>query len=86
MDNSALPNESGIKWNINNRNKLRLLYPLRYLMENMDSEHSLSTMELTKILQNEYNINVSCNTISTDLTMLQAAGLRVDHYRSTATL
>ena len=38
MDHSALPNESSIKWN-NNRNKLRLLYLLRYLMENTDSEH-----------------------------------------------
>ena len=59
MENSAFPNKSGIKWNINNRNRLRLLYLLRYLMENTDSEHPPSTMELTEILRNEYDINVN---------------------------
>ena len=86
MGNFSPAKESEVKWNSNNQNKLRLLLLLRYLMENTDSEHPLSTVELTEILQNEYDIDVSRNTISKDLTMLQAVGLRVDHYRSTANL
>ena len=56
-----------------NRSKLRILYLYQYLVQNTTSEQPASTVELTKMLRDEYGIDVSRNTISDDLAMLCAA-------------
>lgn len=53
-----------------NRSKLRILYLYQYLVQNTTSEQPASTVELTKMLRDEYGIDVSRNTISDDLAML----------------
>ncbi len=66
-----------------NRNKLRLLYLYQYLVQNTDAEHPMSTMELIRMLKNEYDLTATRNTISDDLSILHDCGLHIEHYEST---
>ena len=66
-----------------NRSKLRILYLYQYLVQNTTSEQPASTVELTKMLRDEYGIDVSRNTISDDLAMLCAAQFQIKMIRST---
>ena len=66
-----------------NGTKLRILYLYQHLVQHTDAEHTLSTAELTRILNKEYSIKVSRNTISDDLVMLHDCGLNIEHYEST---
>ena len=70
-------------FHMENCTKLRILYLYQHLVRNTDEEHTLSTAELIKILKEEYNLNVSRNTISDDLAMLNECGLHIEHYQST---
>lgn len=54
----------------NSRTKLRILYLYLYLTQNTSAEHPESTVELMKMLEEQYGIKVSRNTISDDLSML----------------
>lgn len=63
--------------------KLRILYLYQHLLQHTDAEHTLSTVELMKILKEEYSLQVSRNTISNDLAMLHDCGLHIEHYEST---
>ena len=66
-----------------NCTKLRILYLYQHLVRHTDEEHTLSTAELIRILKEEYNLNVSRNTISDDLAMLNECGLHIEHFEST---
>ena len=66
-----------------NRTKLRILYLYQHLVQHTDAEHTLSTVELMKILKEDYSVKVSRNTISDDLAMLHDCGLHIEHYEST---
>lgn len=66
-----------------NRSKLRILYLYQYLVQNTTSEQPASTVELTKMLRDEYGIDVSRNTISDDLAMICAAQFQIKMIRST---
>ncbi len=66
-----------------NRTKLRILYLYQHLMQHTDAEHTLSTAELMKILEEQYSVKVSRNTISNDLAILHDCGLHIEHYEST---
>ena len=66
-----------------NVTKLRILCLYQYLVQHTDAEHTLSTSELMKILEKEYSVKVSRNTISDDLSMLHDCGLHIEHYEST---
>ncbi len=66
-----------------NNTKLRILYLYRYLHKYTDPEHPKSTLELTKMLQEEYNMKVSRNTISNDLVVLNNCGLHIEVIHST---
>lgn len=66
-----------------NRTKLRILYLYQHLLHHTDTEHTLSTAELMKILKEKYSMKVSRNTISNDLAMLHDCGLHIEHYKST---
>ncbi len=78
--NDGLMERQGIK---SNGTKLRILYLYQHLVRHTDAEHTLSTAELMKILEEEYAVKVSRNTISDDLAMLHNCGLNIEHYEST---
>ncbi|MDO4939808.1 MAG: WYL domain-containing protein [Lachnospiraceae bacterium] len=66
-----------------NGTKLRILYLYQHLLQNTDSEHSESTVELTKMLADKHGIKVSRNTISDDLAMLHNCNLQIEVIHST---
>lgn len=66
-----------------NKTKLRILYLYQHLLQHTDAAHPESTVELTRMLQEEYGIKVARNTISNDLAMLHDCGLQVKVIRST---
>ena len=66
-----------------NVTKLRILYLYQYLVQNTDPDHSASTAELMKMLQEKHSIKVSRNTITDDLTMLHDCNLQIDVIHST---
>ena len=66
-----------------NTTKCRLLYLYRYLIENTDPEHTKSTLELIIMLQVQYGLSVSRNTISNDLSTLCACDSRIRVIHST---
>lgn len=66
-----------------NGTKFRILYLYQHLIQNTDSDHPLSTVELTKMLADQYGIKVSRNTISDDLAMLHDCDLQIEVIRST---
>jgi len=66
-----------------NGTKFRILYLYRHLIQNTDSDHPMSTVELTKMLADRYGIKVSRNTISDDLAMLHDCDLQIEVIRST---
>lgn len=66
-----------------NKTKLRLLYLYQYLVQHTDSEHTISTADLIKVLDDVYSIKVSRNTIANDLMMLHESGLSIEHFQST---
>lgn len=66
-----------------NVTKLRILYLYQYLVQNTDPDHSASTAELMKMLQEKHNIKVSRNTISDDLSMLHDCNLQIEVIHST---
>lgn len=63
--------------------KLRPLCLLRILKERTDEEHTLSTAQLCKILQDEYGLETFRTTIKTDVAVLQRAGFSIQETRST---
>lgn len=66
-----------------NGTKFRILYLYQHLIQNTDPDHPLSTVELTKMLADQYGIKVSRNTISDDLAMLHDCDLQIEVIRST---
>lgn len=66
-----------------NSTKTRLLYLYRHLIRNTDPDHPMSTVELTRMLADQYGIKVSRNTISDDLAMLHDCDLQIEVIRST---
>lgn len=66
-----------------NGTKLRILYLYQYLIQHTDPDHPMSTVELTKMLQEQHNMKVARNTICNDLTMLHECGLQIEIIHST---
>lgn len=66
--------------------KLRPLYLLRILREQTDENHKLSTMQLCKLLKDEYGIDTFRTTIKTDIEVLQQAGFSIEVTRSSQNL
>ena len=66
-----------------NGTKLRLVYLYQYLIQHTDSEHQLSTAELTKTLKEKYGITCARNTISNDLAILRESDLHICFTAST---
>lgn len=62
--------------------KLRPLYLLRILREQTDENHKLSTVQLCKLLKDEYGIDTFRTTIKTDIEVLQQAGYSIEVTRS----
>lgn len=62
---------------------LRLVYLYQYLIQHTDSEHQLSTAELTRILKEKYGITYARNTISNDLIVLRESDLHICYTAST---
>ena len=58
-----------------NQTKLRLLYLYQHLLQHTDAEHPLSTPQLIEILDKQYGIEVSRNTLANDFKMLEHAGI-----------
>ncbi len=69
-----------------NGTKLRILYLYQYLLQHSDQEHPESTVNLARMLAQEYGIKTARNTISNDLTMLVNSGLHIEVTRSTQNL
>lgn len=66
--------------------KLRPLFLLKILKENTDEDHTLTTVQLCKILKDEYGIETFRTTIKSDIEVLQRAGFSVQVVRSTQNL
>ena len=62
--------------------KLRPLYILKILREQTDENHKLSTVQLCKLLKDEYGIDTFRTTIKTDIEVLQQAGYKIEVTRS----
>lgn len=63
--------------------KFRILYLYQYLIRNSDCEHPISTMELIRILKEDYGIDVNRNTIGKDLEIMNKSGLHIEVIHST---
>ncbi len=63
--------------------KIRPFFLLKILKEQTDEEHSLSTVQLTKILKEQYGIDAFRTTIKSDIEVIQKAGFDVQITRST---
>lgn len=63
--------------------KLRPIYLLKILKENTDEDHTLTTAQLCKKLEEEYGIETFRTTIKTDIEVLQQAGFSIQAARST---
>ena len=68
---------------MNIESKLRPLYLAKILLSQTDDEHSLTTNELSEILEREYHISAHRTTIGEDIKVLAQAGLDVDTIKST---
>ncbi len=66
-----------------NGTKLRLLYIYQYLLENTDSNHPQSTVDLINMLKEKYGMKVSRNTICNDLILLRQSDLHIEYVEST---
>lgn len=62
--------------------KLRPLYLLKVLAEQTDEDHALSTVQLCKILKDEYGIDTFRTTIKSDIAILQQAGYSIQATRA----
>ena len=62
--------------------KLRPLYLISILKDRTDEDHSLSTAQLCKILEDEYGISTFRTTIKSDIEVLQRAGYSIQETRS----
>lgn len=63
--------------------KLRPWLLAKILYERTDYDHSLTTAQLTKILEEEYNMPTHRTTIGPDIEMLQQLGMNIQLVKST---
>ncbi len=68
---------------MDNDAKLRPFLLAKILYERTDSDHSLTTAQLTKILEEEYNMPTHRTTIGPDIEMLQQLGMSIQLVKST---
>lgn len=59
------------------RNKMRLLYLMRILLERTDEEHVMTASELVRALEGEYGIAAERKSIYSDIEALQDFGLDI---------
>ena len=68
---------------MDNDAKLRPWILAKILYERTDYDHSLTTAQLTKILEEEYNMPTHRTTIGPDIEMLQQIGMNIQLVKST---
>ena len=68
---------------MDNDAKLRPWILAKILYERTDYDHSLTTAQLTKILEEEYNMPTHRTTIGPDIEMLQKLGMDIQVLKST---
>lgn len=68
---------------MSDKTKVRLLYLYQHLVKHTDPEHTLSTPELSRILEEEYGLKIVRNTLNDDLAALHDSGMHIEHYSST---
>lgn len=66
--------------------KHRILYLYAYLIKHTDMDHPLSTNQLIKVLQDEFDMHVGRNTIGDDLAVMKDCDMHVDFHDSTQNL
>ena len=66
-----------------NSTKLRPFYIARYLYELTDEDHSLTTSQLMKLLEEDYGITTYRSTIAADVEILRSIGMDIQEYNST---
>ncbi|MDO4556378.1 MAG: WYL domain-containing protein [Lachnospiraceae bacterium] len=66
-----------------NGTKFRILYLYQILVRYSDADHPISTVELTQMLKEKYNMDVNRNTLANDLDILRESGLHIEVIRST---
>ena len=65
-----------------NEDIFRPLYLCKILYERTDEEHSLSTVDLIRILSEEYGISTHRQTIKNDLNVMREFGMDIEEVRS----
>ena len=65
-----------------NDDKLRLLFVCRIFFEKTDEDHSLSTTQIIRILQQDYGISAYRMTVAADIDLLIRAGMDIQKTRS----
>lgn len=63
--------------------KLRPFYLLQILQNHTDEDHALSTVQLCRLLKDNYGIDTFRTTIKSDIEVLQKAGYSIQVIRST---
>ena len=66
-----------------NENKQRLLKIYKLLMDRTDENHTLSTVQLIKLLEDEYGMQTHRVTIAKDIKILQDSGIDIGVIEST---
>lgn len=68
---------------MDNNAKLRPLYLAKILYEQTDEDHSLTTMQLIRILDEQYGIKAHRQTIKTEIDLLRQFGMEIEEVKST---
>lgn len=66
-----------------NGTKFRILYLYQMLVQHSDADHPISTVELTRMLKDKYDIDVNRNTLGNDLDIMGQSGLHIEVIHST---
>ena len=73
---------SGAERDMENGNKLRLLYIFQHLFRYSDAEHPVTTPELLHFLREEHGMDVNRTTLPGDFAMMEKVGLHFKVVRS----
>lgn len=68
--------------NTENKNKLRLIYLAKILLEQTDEENVLNSVELMNILLDDYGISTHRQTLAADIDLLVEFGLDIETIKS----
>ena len=66
---------------MDNEGKLRLLYLWQYLKKYSDKDHTVTTNELLKLINEKYGITTHRTTIPNDFSILEEVGIHISSTR-----